>query len=104
MKQNALAGFGGAKTSTANPTQARPFARNAPTHIVLRSEKARRERSFLLFDREIGALLRHEAKRVGASLMTAANAGNHLHLLIHFPSPQAQRAFLRSITGLIARL
>ena len=104
LKKQMLAGFGGAKTATANPTQARPFAKNTPTHIVLRSEKARGDRSFLLYDREIGDILRTEAKRAHATLMTMSNAGNHLHLLARFPSPKAQRAFLRSISGLIARL
>ena len=104
MKKDALAGFGGGKTKTANPTTARPFARNTPTHIVLRSELARGERSFLLFDREIGKLLNLETKRVGAVMMQASNAGNHLHLLVRFPTLRSQRSFLRAISGLIARL
>jgi len=104
MTKQALAGFGGGSTARSNPTQARPFARNTPIHLVLRSEKARGKHSFLRFDREIEGVLRGEAARVGATLMQASNAGNHLHLLVRFPSPKAQARFLRAVSGLIARL
>lgn len=36
--------------------------------------------------------------------MQLANSGNHIHLVIRFPSPKAQRRFLRAAAGLIARL
>jgi len=102
--KSARSGFGGAKTATANPTSARPFARNAPVHVVLRSEIANGKLSLWNHDREIHRILRAEALRVGARLMELANSGNHLHLVICFPSPKAQMRFLRAAAGLIARL
>jgi len=102
--KTARAGFGGAKTSTANPTKARPFARNSPVHVVLRSEIAQGKLSLWNHDREIQKILHAESQRVGASLMELANSGNHIHLVIRFPSSKAQKRFLRASTGLIARL
>jgi REP element-mobilizing transposase RayT len=97
-------GFGGARTRTANPTSARPFARKAPVHVVLRSEKARGAQSLWNHDRGVLEIVNSEAARVGADVMGYANSGNHLHLLMRFRSPKAQQRFLRAAAGLIARL
>jgi REP element-mobilizing transposase RayT len=104
LLKQARQGFGGAKTATAHPTCARPFARNTPVHVVLHSEQARGKRSLWNFDRKIQQILNEEALRVRAQLMESANSGNHLHLIVRFPSPKAQKRFLRAATGLIARL
>lgn len=104
LLKQARDGFGGAKTRTAHPTKARPFARNAPVHVVLRSEMAQGSRSLWNFDRGIQKLVNEEAVKVGARVMGYANSGNHIHLLMRFRSPKGQRSFLRAIGGLIARL
>jgi REP element-mobilizing transposase RayT len=104
LLKQARAGFGGEKTATSHPTCARPFARQAPVHVILRSERAKGKHSLWLFDRKIQHILNEESSRVGAHLMALANSGNHVHLIVRFPSPQAQKRFLRAAAGLVARL
>ncbi len=102
MLRGARSGFGGTHTARSHPTQARPFARRTPVHVVLRSDW--RGGRLWRFDREIQKILSEESRRVRAELMALANAGNHMHLIVSFLSPQAQRRFLRAVAGRIARL
>ena len=73
-------------------------------HIVLRSMLAHGARSLWNFDRGILKIVNEESVRVGANVMGYANASNHLHLIVRFPSSKAQKRFLRAVAGLIARL
>ncbi len=98
------AGFGGEKTRRSNPTGARPFSPRLPAHIILKSSLARGERSLFLRGRAIDRILNEEVARQGGKLHDGANSGNHLHLLVQFRRPESLRAFLRAISGRIARL
>ncbi|MEO5666867.1 MAG: transposase [Bdellovibrionota bacterium] len=101
--KEARAGFGGACTARSNPTSRRPFARRTPMHLVLRSDLAKGSRSLLLKDSEIRNILAQESARVGAKALDLANVGNHLHLVMTFPSAVAMSHFLRAFSGRVAR-
>jgi REP element-mobilizing transposase RayT len=75
-------------------------------HLVLRSSQARGERSFLRPGRArlIERLVRKQAREKGVRIYRFANSGNHLHLLVLPRSRRDYRAFVRAISGLIARL
>jgi hypothetical protein len=51
----------------------------------------------------IKSIIEQTAERFYVTLRRNINVGNHLHLLIHAPTAEAQRNFLRTITALIAR-
>ena len=98
--------FGG-NIYAGNPKRKRPFLSNQALHLVLRSSFAR-GRNSMLEDRHrntIKWLVRRQAKRFGVVIYRYSNNGNHLHILVK-PSrerPEFQ-AFLRAVSGLIARL
>jgi len=71
------------------------------------SSKARGEKSFLLNKeriRKIEKVVRTQAQKFGVEIYRYANVGNHLHMLIKASYRKGFIAFLRTITGLIARI
>jgi REP element-mobilizing transposase RayT len=97
--------FGGALLK-GNPRDRRPITAKRPMHLVMRSSLAHGEYSFLRGkrDRQIHSLVQKVAKDKGVKIYRFANSGNHLHLLVLPRSREAFNAFIRSISGLIARL
>lgn len=97
--------FGGSLLK-GNAKEKRPISTKRAMHLVLRSSLAKGERSFLQSGRkkQIRTLIESAAKTHGIRLYRQANSGNHLHLLILPSSRKAFQAFIRSITGLIARI
>jgi hypothetical protein len=96
--------FGGALLKRSHAQGKRPFSRKLALHVVLRSSQAQGERSLLRRSRAVGAVIFEEAARTGLKVHGAANAGNHLHLLVQAPSRERLAAFLRAIAGRIAML
>ena len=98
--------FGGSLLGKGNPRQQRPLSFKRPLHLVMRSSQAVRERSLLSPRRskEVENIVRRTARQRGIRVYRYANSGNHLHVLIKVPSPRAYRAYVRAISGLIARL
>jgi REP element-mobilizing transposase RayT len=96
--------FGGSGTR-GNPNRARPFSKKCDTHIVLKSRYAVGSHSFLRAANRkmVKQIIEKSAKRFYVTLRRNINVGNHLHLLIHSPSAEMQRNFLRTVTALIAR-
>lgn len=94
--------FGGSLLK-GNPRHARPLSFKRPLHLVLRSTLATGERSFLRRAREVERIVRRSARRQNVRVYRLANSGNHLHLLVRPGSRHAYRAFIRSVTGLLAR-
>ena len=85
---------------------ARPLATRTPMHIVLRSSRAKGNSSMLSkahFAR-VQAIVYKFAKTNNVHISQFANVGNHLHLLVQAKSRTGFQNFLRTITGLIARL
>lgn len=75
----------------------RPFDPKRPMHLVMRSSRARGTWSFLHRRNKLGihALLLDLCERYGVKLYRYENVGNHLHLIVRFPSRRELRAFLR---------
>jgi REP element-mobilizing transposase RayT len=96
-------GFGGSLLKKSHAKTARPFKRNHATHIVLRSTKARGENSFLNHVKWINLQIKNISAACGVKIERHENVGNHLHILIRSSRRESQRAFLRGITGTIAR-
>lgn len=95
--------FGGSVKS--HPKKARPLCSKRAIHLVMRSRLAVEERSFLTRanSRTIQAIIRSQAKRFGVRLYDLVLVGNHLHAMLRISSQRHYRAFIRSISGLIAR-
>jgi len=95
--------FGASLLKGSHPKKARPFRARLPLHIVLRSSTAKGARSLLRFDHEIEVLLEEQARRHHVKIYGAANAGNHLHLVVQAASKEHLAAFLKAISGRIAQ-
>ncbi len=98
------AAFGGSLLKGSNPKKKRTFKNTLPLHIVLRSEHAKGKNSLLKWNKEIDSILELFAQRQGIRIYGAANAGNHLHLVVQAPSRDRLSNFLRAISGRIAQL
>lgn len=86
-----------------NPKGRRPIATKQAIHLVMRSTLARGERSFLKRRRRIENLVRGRAAAEGIRVYDFANVGNHLHIVMRVPSHRAYKAYVRALSGLIAR-
>lgn len=84
----------------------RPLNPKLAIHLVLRAAHARGKSS--MFHRShrqrIDNLIIRQAKHFGLKIYKYANVGNHLHLVAQTPSRESFNAFIRTITGLIARI
>jgi REP element-mobilizing transposase RayT len=82
----------------------RPITTKRAMHLVMASSIARGPMSMLRFREPIERTIYKQANKLGVKVYRLANAGNHLHLLILPHSRKALHSFLRSISGLIARI
>ncbi len=90
----------------------RPFDPGKPMHITMRSSMAVHERSMLhpTRARVIKDIVCRAARRRGIVIRKYVCVGNHLHLLIQTKARRmvqarpALRAFLREVSGLVARV
>lgn len=85
---------------------ARPFDPKKPLHLVLRSTRARGEWSLLRTKNEkrVRNLVYREAARAQVEIFRYANAGNHLHLVVRSRNRARLARFLRTTSGLLARM
>jgi REP element-mobilizing transposase RayT len=97
--------FGGTQLK-GNPREQRPISIKKPMHLTMRSRLATGDRSFLIHERsiKIETIIHKAAKVHGVQILRFANAGNHLHIAILPKSRKAFVAFIRTISGLIARI
>ena len=97
--------FGGTKLR-GNAREQRPIAVKRTMHLVMRSSLATGERSFLRAKRarRIHELVNRLGRKHGVRVYRFANVGNHLHLLVMPKSREAFKAYVRAISGIIARL
>jgi REP element-mobilizing transposase RayT len=70
----------------------------------MRSTLATGPRSFLKKRRQLEELVKSTGKAKGVKIYRMANAGNHLHLIVLPKTRASYKAFIRSISGLIARV
>jgi len=99
--------FGGARLKRSHAKKARPIPTKKSMHLTLRSSRAKGDKS-LRFNKyriqRIEAAVRTQAKRFGVEIFRYANVGNHLHMLVQASYRQGFISFLRSISGIIARI
>lgn len=97
--------FGGSLLK-GNPKEARPLSTKKAIHLVLRSSVAKGKLSFLTANNmaRIEKTIHSVAKKLGVKVYRYANSGNHLHLIILPSSRPAFNAYIRSVTGIIARI
>jgi hypothetical protein len=95
---------GGASTKGRRKLE-RPLSKKRPLHLVLKSDKAKGQLSFLAVKNRtwVQQLLYSKAKRFGVKISDYANVGNHLHLKVRIGNRHAFQQFLKSVTTLIAR-
>ena len=85
---------------------ARPITTKSPMHIVLRSHRARGVYNMLSASnrRCIEARLHADAAKNHVKILGFANVGNHLHITAQAKTRQGFIAFLRTFTGMVARI
>jgi REP element-mobilizing transposase RayT len=73
-------------------------------HLVLRSSKAVREKSFLRKSTagRIQQILIKFSRKFGVNLLSVANVGNHLHIHLKLSNRHTYTPFIRAITSAIA--
>lgn len=105
LKPRGVQQFGGTLIK-GNPREARPISVKRPMHLVMRSSLAVKSHSFLHRTRvrQIEALCHRLGRELGVKVYQYANSGNHLHLIVLPRSRVAFHAYLRALTGLIARI
>jgi REP element-mobilizing transposase RayT len=96
--------FGGAKLGTSHAKTKRHFRPKLPLHVVMRSTQAHGKKSFFRHNQALALLVDEQSSRHCVTVFAAANARNHLHLLIQAPSKAHLSNFLRALTGRIAQL
>ncbi len=104
-KANVAYVFGGASTLGKRKV-ARTILPNKWIHLCLKSQKAVGVLSLLhpRVREKIESLIRQKAKKFFVELNSAVNMGNHFHLKIRVIRKDDFIKFLKSITGLIARI
>lgn len=80
---------------------ARVLDSRKPMHLVLKSNK-----SIVLFKykKKLQNILRKQAKTFGVKIYSETVQSDHWHLFIKITNRRLYRGFIRSVTGLIARL
>ena len=96
--------FGGSMLK-GNAKVRRPLTSKQAIHLVLKSELAKGEKSFLRKSnsKKIDRVIREQADRWGIKLYHLINVGNHIHLVIKIGDIHYFRPFICAITGVIAR-
>ncbi len=96
--------FGGARLK-GHPKGKRPFSKKHLMHLILKSSRAKGQRSFLHFKNRkmVDQLVRTLAKSSGVEIRDYVNVGNHLHILIKSAHRGLLNRFLRSLCGLLPR-
>ncbi len=97
--------FGGSQVRS-HPKTARPLSLQRPIHLVLKSGYALGAKSMLRphFKGKIENIVKTQAHRWDVKIYHFVNVGNHLHLVIRLKYRDGYSSFIRSVTGLIARL
>lgn len=103
LEDKAVKVFGGAYLK-GNPKVKRPVSIKRSMHLVIRSTVAVGSKSFLKFDSPIQKIIRAQGLHFGVKVYRIANGGNHLHMILLPRSRVAFNGFIRSITGIIARV
>jgi REP element-mobilizing transposase RayT len=98
--------FGGRYLQNYNPKSKRPMDSKKALHLVLKSSQAVGEKSLNShkFKTKIWDIICNHAEKRGIKIYEYANGGDHLHLLLRAKHRDEYSGFIRTISGLIARL
>ena len=85
---------------------ARPVTTKRPMHVVMKASKARGEHSMLSpkVVRKIEARLHADAAKNQVKIRGFVNVGNHLHLIVQPRTRAGFQRFLRTFSGVVARM
>ena len=94
----------GGQSSIKRRKTTRPFATNVPIHLVLKSKRAKGLWSLLHRKNKarVQVSIYQYAERFKIKVYSAANVGNHLHLLVKAYDRKNLADFLRVLAGRIA--
>jgi REP element-mobilizing transposase RayT len=81
----------------------RPLSSKHPHHLILKSTEALKNGGFFLHRKELEKEIARAAEKWGIKIHQQAICGNHLHFILRFCDRSAYRAFIRHLTGVIAR-
>ncbi len=97
--------FGGSLLKKSHAKTARPFSSKETLHLVFRSTMATGKNSLLhpFNARKVEKIILKQAYKWGIKIYELANVGNHIHLLVLAKERRLFKAFIRAVTGLIAR-
>lgn len=104
LESKALKHFGGAYLKKSHAKTKRPIATKRSMHLVMRSSLAKGDRSLLKHAKAIRNVIQRQSRRFDVRIYRLANAANHLHFVVLPSSRAGFNGFLRSISGLIARI
>lgn len=104
LDEKAAKFFGGVYLRKSHAKAKRPVTTKRSMHLVMKSSLAKGERSFLKHAHGIQDVVREQAKRFGVRVYRYANAGNHIHMIILPSSRSGFNSFVRSLSGIIARM
>lgn len=104
LEQKSAKYFGGSYLKKSHAKMKRPVTMKKSMHLVMRSSLAKGERSLLKHAQGIQEVVRWQAKKFGVRVYRFANAGNHLHMIILPSSRSGFNSFVRSLSGIIARM
>ncbi len=92
--------YGGARTKGFRKLE-RPLSTKKWIHLVLKSEKAVGQLSFLNLRNKakVESLLKVKAKKFGVLIAEMVNVGNHFHLKIRITNRESFVQYLRSVTS-----
>lgn len=96
--------YGGELRKKRTGRGARPLSTRQTMHLVLRSSRARGEKSFLRLRSRarIQQIINKFAAKYAVEIIDFANVGNHLHLHIKLAKRFTYAPFIRAVTGAIA--
>ena len=104
FKDEKIKEFGGSLLKKSHAKKARPISVKKSMHVVLKSSRATGSRSLKRQSRKIDRTVNLQGCKHGVKVYKVGNGGDHLHLVLKPMSRRAFNAFIRSITGLIARI
>jgi REP element-mobilizing transposase RayT len=96
-----MGAFGGA---IQNRKHKRPFHAKKAVHVIFRSRLLSGTRSLLKANRKIWTegLIKNKTQKHQVKLYNFSVNSNHIHMLLRFPTVEAQRSFLRDFSGSLA--
>lgn len=96
--------FGGGARTTRKSRKFRPISTRQSMHLMLKSTRATGEWSFLTAKnkRLVKSMLKAYSLKHHIQILSAANAGNHLHIHLKVQSVLAYKRFVRAFSGALA--